>query len=863
MKVVYSNFTLGAIEENITNLIKECKIWSDLNMSYDEYDILNQKICEMMGGGPDVLQIQKRYPLVNITHAIHVIIYEEYEEFWDFYSKKLGITLSNSEKTVLKKNWSLIIEKVGLKKHNYEIGQAESMPLLYQAGIPNRELDDIFDTIKYSRDTHKDFQPQMLMDQLTSWRSYAAGPSTKAYIEIFADKAQEFFSQVNDLIKAEAPQTENYSERLLNKYDGWREKQKYLGRKHPRTSELSSPYLMYDKEKSEFSLFLPPCSVTNDYISYMTYIIADNDHNRYEGKVKVMTDTQGRYIKQQVVPVKAARAYVIHWYDDIDKTNPILDKKITGALGYGSVIFDYDGKRIQEVFCQESVIEENNHLNPDFQEPVLDNIRYKESFGEENRPILYWDALNSYPVSSFSLRQLDDFMPEVKIHMTKCRKLKSVSGEKHFVYLGNKLQTGIYKIFQEEKCNLPEDTYVPLKIGKMHIFKHKEEGYKDRIGSLNDILVTTLMNYDSIKVLEKIKTVVKETGKKRDSYLDKRGCRILTLLICNFCKDCSSEDEELLWQDNHKNCNNTIEEILKLISIHMLNGQIRGFIVQNLSKYDLSEKQFSKCFHVLDLQTAVFGLSKEITGGQIDKLAEENHMTAMRLLMKDKMSFKNGMRLLRLAGIDAMQEMLHFRKKPDTMAEWLECYEELINGNLVKTDYRFLPTYKVMGNHKEFNDLVEWGASRKSSSPEMNFSGKQSDGIKFCGRIYLDVLIAWYMKYINKTEETMEAAKELISQISSIEKMYLSLKPEIRNSIIFYERALKERYIEEKSIFATFYYCGLVSVILATHPYLELDEETFSTCDGFLQKMYQIFPELVERDLLLADAYVLFNIGLA
>ena len=50
MKAVYRNFTLGAIEENIRNLIRDCEIWSDLDLSYEEYEILTEKIEQASNG---------------------------------------------------------------------------------------------------------------------------------------------------------------------------------------------------------------------------------------------------------------------------------------------------------------------------------------------------------------------------------------------------------------------------------------------------------------------------------------------------------------------------------------------------------------------------------------------------------------------------------------------------------------------------------------------------------------------------------------------------------------------------------------------------------------------------------------------
>ncbi|MHC1722853.1 MAG: hypothetical protein AB9836_06565, partial [Aminipila sp.] len=375
---------------------------------------------------------------------------------------------------------------------------------------------------------------------------------------------------------------------------------------------------------------------------------------------------------------------------------------------------------------------------------------------------------------------------------------------------------------------------------------------------INEILLTTLMNYDSVKMLEKLKVVVKETGAKRDSYLDSEGCGIITLLICNFCRSFKDNDEENT-RNNDKRCGQTIEEILNQISLHMLNTEQRGYILENICKYNLSQKEFELCFEVLNLQTASFKGSTEISIKEIENLAEVNDIAAMRLYLKNPMEYKQGMKLLRLTGIDAMQEMLQFNVPTTSASDWLMRYEELVRGNVDKLDYKFCPTAKITGNHTEFHDMVNWGVPGQYKSPEINFDLKQSEGIPFCGQLYLDVLLSWYMDYRNKSEEMADLVKELGMLISSIDKAYMSLDQKIKNSVIFYEKSLSARYIEGKSVFATFYYCGLTSVMLALHEHMNLEPETLKICDRFIQKMNQLFPQLVERDLLLAEMYVMFN----
>lgn len=862
MKVVYKNFSLGAIEENISNLIKECEIWGDLDLSYEEYEILSQKIFDAANEKSGILQMQKSYPLVNITHVVNLVIHEEYEDFWKTYSEKLGTDINLNQKNIVSKNWKLIFEKLGFNQFNSDIRDLSMMPVLSQVGIPNSEMEDIFDIIKYSKN-QEEFNPELLIAELTSWRSYAVGLATKSYIKLHPQRATKFFTDINELINLDENAVidqEKYGERVIRKYNEWKEKERYMGRRRPKNAEVPAPYLLYNQKDTQFSMILPPYSVKNEYAHYMNYKIVDSDYNRYEGNVIIRSDGQGRYISQQSIPVHPARAYSVHWFDDTDENNPLLDKKITGPLGYGAIIFDHDGKRINDVFTQESCNFEETTLPIHSKEAVLLNIRYKGDFGKEDKAILYWDARKDYPVTSLVLKQLNDGDFSEEINLTKCRTLKAASGEKHFVYLKNKLESGVYKVCDADQSYSSNGLYIPVKIDDFHIFKHREEGYKENIGNLNEILLTILMNYDSRKMLEKIKAVVEQTGAKRDNYLNNQGYQILIQLISNFCGHhyTGNKEDECNLRTNSTRCAQVIEEILHLISLYMLDSEQRGFILKSMCSFHLSSKDIQTCFHVLNLQMATFETITDVSTDELENLVEASSLTAIRLYLKNKMDYKQGMELLKLVGIDAMQEMLQF-DEPTTTSEWLNHYEELIKGNIDKQNYRFYPTPKITGNHTEFHDMVNWGVPGQYKSPEIVFETKQSEGIAFCGQLYLDVLLSWYMNYRNKSEQLAELVKELGMQISSIDKAYMGLNREIKNSIILYEKSLSARYVEGKSVFSTFYYCGLVSVMLALHEHMELDPETLKICNRFLQKMCQLFPELVERDLLLADMYVMFN----
>lgn len=859
MKAVYKNFTLGAIEENIRNLIRDCEIWSDLDVSYEEYQILNEKIEQASNGKLNVLQMQKSYPFISVTHAVNFIIYEEFNDFWSVYSDKLGFRIDAQKKSILGKNWQLILEKVGFDKFSTKFEDLNTMPIMCNVGIPNSEIEDAFYILKDCT-KNENFDAEVLIRDLNTWRTYDIGTATRAYMKLHPQKASKFLANIYELINTSDNSEideKKYETRILNKYYEWKEKAKYIERTCPNNTDELLPYLKYNYEDKQFSLVVPPYCVKNEYARYLNYKIVDNEQNRYEGKITVRSNGQGRYVRQNAINVEPAKAYVLHCYYDTDETNLVLDKKITGALGYGAIIFDSEGKRIKEAFTEQSFKVKNSSLNLD--EPIFENIRYKASFGKEEKPILYWEARKNYPTKDFVLKQLNDHNFCEKIEITKCGKLKASSGEKHFVYLENKLDSGVYDIYRDNN-NLYNEAYTPLKIDNMNIFKHREEGYKERVASLGDILVTTLMNYDSIKMLEKIRLVVKATGEKRTSNLDDKSCELLILLISNFCVKTNENDDVLGLRNLYKNAQ-IIEEIINYISLNMLNPEQRAIILQKLCEYNLSQNEFQTCFDILNLNLASLA---DITGEYIysfEKVAQISDRVAMRLSLNNGMDYKQGMKLLVLVGIEAMQEMLQFREKPETQNDWFACYEKFLKDELEKCDYRFLPISKITGEHKEFNDMFNWGTPGKYKAPEIVIDTKVSEGIPFCGQIYLDVLLSWYMNYNKKAEKFTELVKELTEDISLIDNIYLSLSPEIKNSIIFFENALKGRFVEGKSVFAIFYYCGLASVILASHMYMRLDVGTLKICDKFLQKMNKLFPDLVERDLLLADMYVMFNMS--
>ncbi len=865
MKAVYRNFSLGAIEENIRTLIKDCEIWSDLHLSYEEYEILNEKIEQASNGKLNILQMQKSYPFISVTHAVNFIIYEGYDNFWSAYSNKLGFKLDPQKKSVLGKNWRLIMEKVGFNKFINSFDDMNLLPIMCHVGIPNSEIEDIFNIVN-SNEKEEEFNPKKLIRDLISWRGYEISVATKLYLKLYPERAEEYLLNIKELInedfdtvEIDEEKEEKYGIRTINKYHEWKQEIKYLGNKRSNNVEPPKPYLVYDEENKQFGMVFPPYVVKNEYAHYITYKIVDNDHKRYEGKIKIKGDGQGRYVNKHIVSVEAAKAYGIFCSYDIEETKLIVDKKITGPLGYGAVVYDYKGERIKEIFTEESlgINKTKNLLN--INELVFENIRYKENFGKENKSMIYWDARTKYPSKTFILKKLNDYEFIEKIDLTKCRKLKASSGEKHFVYLQNPLKSGLYNIYNENTCGVSNECFTGLKIDNMNIFRHKEDGYKDSVACLNDILLTTLMNYDSIKLLEKIKVIVKETGEKRYCELDDKGCEILTLLICNFCMEENQEETIEKLPKLAGRCALTIKEIIEQISLHMLDARKRAKIIERICNYNLSQEQLEKCFNILNLHVASFEEVCSTPEKSLEKLEAVNDISYMRVCIKNTIDYKKGMKLLGLVGIDGMQQMLQFREKPEDNKAWLSLYEKLITGGLEKSDFKFIPVAKIIGEHEEFHQMVNWGKPGQYRAPEIMFDKKVSEGIHFCGQLYLDVILSWYMRYMKNSEESVELVREITNQMLEVDRLYISLSAEIKNSIVFYEKSLRGRYFDGKSVFSTFYYCGLASVILASSAHMVLDSETYKACDKFLQQMNILFPELVERDLLLADMYVMFN----
>lgn len=91
---IQSGQSLKTIEQNIQAEIAKYEFWGDLELSYDETEILKERINTVLGNnGVDVGYICKNYPHAMTTYMVFFVRYKYDVNFWGALAEELGVEI--------------------------------------------------------------------------------------------------------------------------------------------------------------------------------------------------------------------------------------------------------------------------------------------------------------------------------------------------------------------------------------------------------------------------------------------------------------------------------------------------------------------------------------------------------------------------------------------------------------------------------------------------------------------------------------------------------------------------------------------------------------------------------------------------
>ena len=342
--------SLNTIEKNIEAEISNCEYWGDLELSYDELEVLKERLQAVLSrDGVTISYICKNYPHAVTTFMVFFVRYKYDVNFWRALGDEIGIEISVNQHSEIGACAKRMFTKYKMDVTDTKDEPRQNIaPIIYEACLPpESSLDDLFYVMSY--DAYKVFDPQLIIDELIDMRSYKIRKPMLRFLSRFKDdRAVDFVLEVRDaMISAE--QRNARPSRYLGNYTEWKEQEKSKAVVTNRKNQefQTRPYLFFDNGNKGLCIILPRTVMATEWIEEVAWTIKGS--NGFEKTVycRVMGDEGRRYTDTLAVSVSASEKYTIRLEDTegLDD-NSSREWEIYGASAGKILYFNSNGRQV-------------------------------------------------------------------------------------------------------------------------------------------------------------------------------------------------------------------------------------------------------------------------------------------------------------------------------------------------------------------------------------------------------------------------------------------------------------------------------------------------------------------------------------
>ncbi|MCR5237362.1 MAG: hypothetical protein K6E34_09215, partial [Lachnospiraceae bacterium] len=342
--------SLNSIEQNIANEIEKYEYWGDLELSFDELEVLKERFNAILArDGVTVNYICKHYPHAVTTFMVFFVRYKYDINFWRALGDELGIEISVNQHSEIGSCAKRMFTKYGMDVSDTKDEPRQIIaPIIYEACLPpESSLDDLFYVMSY--DTYKVFDPQLIIDELIEMRSYRIRKPMYRFLSRFKDdRALDFVLEVRDAMITAEQRTSRPS-RYLGNYTEWKEQEKSKAVVSNRKNQefQTRPYLFFDNGNKGLCIILPRTVMANEWIEEVAWTIQGTNGFSKTVCCRVLGDEGRRYTDTLAVSVVPSAKYKIH----MDDTEGLDDKsfrdwEIEGISEEGILYFNANGRQV-------------------------------------------------------------------------------------------------------------------------------------------------------------------------------------------------------------------------------------------------------------------------------------------------------------------------------------------------------------------------------------------------------------------------------------------------------------------------------------------------------------------------------------
>lgn len=359
MATIYQNMDLGVLEIRIGEALEKCTIWGDLNLSKEEYDILNDKILEYLSRSKNrysgYISLSRMYPKIAATQIINFALFEyDGSHFWTPWSESLGFKLDPVDQSYIGKMILSTMKNNGFDRWEDD-GLKYITPIICQAGIPTPSYDEIFDILEGTLNDFY-FSPADLLSEINSGIFYHIEKGPERFFRLYPEKSVDLLNSVRVLLQTLEDPTISleraisaYTDlppRIIERYLNWLNEDAYSTSTRRSKIHYMPPRLCFSDEGKGVSIYLPEEIIRDEYIYKVCWkIYCDNNEElSYSKTQQVLMSDRSSYIDPVYVAVDLANEYRIELWGDNDDAHPIYNWLIDGFANKDYLLFDNNGR---------------------------------------------------------------------------------------------------------------------------------------------------------------------------------------------------------------------------------------------------------------------------------------------------------------------------------------------------------------------------------------------------------------------------------------------------------------------------------------------------------------------------------------
>jgi len=327
-----SNLDLGVIEAILNKHIVKCEMWSDLDLTFEEYVLLKTKIAEHLNQTyVDLSSMFRKYPITMVTDIIFFVLFE-YDDinFWNGWASRFNVDADqgNIGRAILK-----IFERLGFKCIE-DGGYKYVTPIVCQAGVPSVCFNKLFNILDSTLFT-PDFEPEELIWELRGSRSYLVDVPVERYFKLYMDRAVDLVARLRSLMQyydvsglglSGDLRFEGVEERIVRQFAEWKQLSRTRAYRSKSGQYFTPPKLVFDQYMG-VCMLLPGQTIRSDEINKICWTIRYGESAEIQTIYLPVRISDGRNCTDdRMVPIDNAEAYEVDLFDADD-----LSRSLTGS----------------------------------------------------------------------------------------------------------------------------------------------------------------------------------------------------------------------------------------------------------------------------------------------------------------------------------------------------------------------------------------------------------------------------------------------------------------------------------------------------------------------------------------------------